>query len=125
MGKLERHLVFGLKFYFIIKVKLVLNEHKTPNTTGSTYAAVVSIESIRISFIYAALNFIDVFAADIHNAYLQDPYSQKEYIICGPEFDIENVGKATLIHRALYDRKSAGHKFRNHLRSCIRHHYFN
>jgi hypothetical protein len=62
-----------------------------------------------------------VFAADIRNAYLQAPSSQNDYIICGPEFGIENVGKVALIHRALYGGKSAGKDFRNHLRSCMRH----
>jgi hypothetical protein len=55
------------------------------------------------------------------NAYLQAPSSQKDYIICGPEFGIEHVGKVALIHRALYGGKAAGKDFRNHLRSCMRH----
>jgi hypothetical protein len=63
----------------------------------------------------AALNGVDVFAADIRNAYLQAPSSQKDYIHCGPEFGIDNVGKVALIHRALYGGKSAGKDFRNHL----------
>jgi hypothetical protein len=57
---------------------------------------------------------------DIKNAYLQPPSSQKDYIICGPEFGLENVGMVALIHRALYGGKSAGGDFRNHLRSCMR-----
>ena len=59
-------------------------------------------------------------AADIRNAYLQAPSSQKDYIIGGPEFGLENIGKVALIHRALYGGKSAGRDFRNHLRSCMR-----
>jgi hypothetical protein len=55
-----------------------------------------------------------VFAADIRNAYLQAPSSQKDYIVCGPEFAIENVGKNALIHQALYGGKSAEKDFRNH-----------
>ena len=77
--------------------------------------------SLRIAFTYAALNDLQVFAADIHNAYLQAPSSQKDYVVCGPEFGIENIGKVALIHRALYGGKSAGRDFRNHLRSCMRH----
>jgi hypothetical protein len=59
-------------------------------------------------------------AADIRNAYLQAPSSQKHYIICRPEFGLENQGKKALITRALYGRKSAGKDFRNHLRACMR-----
>ena len=62
-----------------------------------------------------------MFAADIRNAYLQAPSLQKDYIICGVEFGLENVGKVALIWRALYGGKSAGKDFRNHLRSCMHH----
>ena len=88
---------------------------------GSTYAGVVARESVRIAFTYAALNGLDICAADILNAYLQAPSSQKDYIICGAEFELENVGKVALIHRALYGGKSTGKDFRNHLQACMRH----
>ena len=68
---------------------------------------VVSRESVRIAFTYAALNNLDVWAADIQNAYLQAPSSQKHYIVCGAEFGLENVGKQALIRRALYGGKPA------------------
>ena len=71
---------------------VVLDGHKTPDPIGSTYAGVVSSESICIAFTYAALNGLDIYAADIRNAYLQAPSSQKHYIICGPEFGLENEG---------------------------------
>jgi hypothetical protein len=106
---------------FTQKARWVLDGHKTPDPIGSTYAGVVSTESVRIAFSYANLNGINVFAANIRNAYLQAPSSQKDYIVCGPEFGIENVGKVALIYRALYGGKSAGKDFRNHLRSCMRH----
>ena len=62
-----------------------------------------------------------MFAADICNTYLQAPSSQKDYVVCGPEFGIENIRKVALIHRALYGGKSAGGNSRNHLRSCTHH----
>ena len=64
-------------------------------------------------------------AADIRNAYLQAPSSRKDYIVCGEEFGLENVGKVALIHRALYGGKTAGRDCRNHLRSCMWHLGFN
>ena len=45
--------------------------------------------------------------ADIRNAYLQSPTSQKHYIICGPEFGMENVGKVAIMHRPVYGGKRA------------------
>ncbi len=120
-SKVTGHLIWDVKMDFTRKARWVLDGHKTPNPIGSTYAGVVSRDSIRIAFTYAAMNGLDVFAADIRNAYLQAPSSQKDYILCGPEFGIENIGKIALIRRALYGGKSAGKDFRNHLRSCMRH----
>ena len=57
--------------------------------------------------------------ADIKNAYLQSPTSQKHYIICGPEFGMENVGKVAIIHRAVCGGKTSGRDFRSHLRTCM------
>ena len=118
-SRVTGHLVWDVKMDFTRKARWVLDGHKTPDPEESTYAGVVSRESVRIALTYAALNGLDVFAADIRNAYLQAPSSQKDYIICGPEFGIENQGKVALIHRALYGGKSAGRDFSNHLRSCM------
>ena len=101
-------IVWDVKMDFTRKARWVLDGHKTPDPEGSTYAGVVSRESVRIALTYAALNGLDVFAADIRNAYLQAPSSQKDHIICGPEFGLENQGKVALIHRALHGGKSAG-----------------
>ena len=86
------HLVWDVKMDFTRKTRWVLNGHKTRDPIGSTYAGVVSRESVHIAPTYAALNDLDVFAADIQNAYLQALSSQKDYIICGPEFGAEKIG---------------------------------
>ena len=119
--KVTGHLVWDVKMDFTRKARWVLDGHKTASPIGSTYAGVVSRESVRIAFAYAALNGLDVCAADIRNAYLQAPSSQKDYVTCGSEFGLENEGKNALIHRALYGGKAAGRDFRNHLRACMRH----
>jgi hypothetical protein len=110
--KVTGHLVYDVKMDFTRKARWVLDGHKTADPIGSSYAGVVSRESIRIAFTYAALNNLNVCAADIRNAYLQAPSSRKDYIICGAEFGLENVGKVALIHRALYGGKTAGKDFR-------------
>jgi Reverse transcriptase (RNA-dependent DNA polymerase) len=121
--KVTGHMIFDVKMSFELKARWVLDGHKTPNIEGSTYAGVCSRESVQIIMTYAALNKLPLMAADIRNAYLQAPSSQKNYIICGPEFGLENVGRTALIHRALYGGKSAGRDFRNHLCSCM--HFLN
>ena len=115
------HLIWDVKMDFTRKARWVLDGHKTPNPIGSTFAGMVSRDSVRIAFTYAVLNGLQMFAANIHNAYLQAPSSQKDYVVCGLEFGIQNIGKVVLIHWALYGGKSAGRDFRNHLRSCMHH----
>ena len=90
------HLVFDVEMDFTCKAIWVLDGHKTPDPVGSTYVDVVSREIVRTAFTYAALNDLDVFAADVRNTYLQAPSSQNGYIICGSEFGLENVGKVPL-----------------------------
>ena len=51
------------------KVRWVKDGHKTPEPTWSTYAGVISYESVRIA-IYAALIGLNVFAANIQNEYI-------------------------------------------------------
>ena len=46
---------------------------------------------------------------------------QKDYIIFGPYFGIENVVKKYLIRRDMHYGKAEGRYFLNHLRSCMRH----
>ena len=120
-SRVTGHIVWDVKMDLTRKARWVLDGHKTADVSYSTYAGVVSRESVRILMTYAALNGLDVVAADIRNAYLQAPSSRKDYIICGEEFGLENVGKVGLIHRALYGGKTAGRDYRNHLRSCMWH----
>ena len=90
-SKVTGHIIWDVKMDFTRKARWVLDGHRTPDPVGSTYTGVVSRESVQIAFTYAALNGLEVCAADIRNAYLQAPILQKGYIICGPEFDIKNV----------------------------------
>ena len=59
------HLVWDVKMDFTRKARWVLNGHKTLDPIGSTYAGVVSRESVHIALTYAALNDLEVFAANI------------------------------------------------------------
>ena len=90
--RVKGHLVWDVKMDFTRKARWVLDGHKTPDPIGSNYTGVVSRESVCIALTYEALNDLDVFAANIQNAYLQAPSSQKDYIICGPEFGVEIIG---------------------------------
>ena len=106
---------------FTRKYHRVKDGHKTPDLETSKYAGVASRESMLIALIYTVLHGIPVLAADIRNAYLQAPTSEKHYIICGDEFGLENKGKRALIFCALYGGKAAGQDFWHHLWSCMTH----
>ena len=71
----------------------------SPDSTTSSFAGLVSRDSIRISLTYAALLGLPVIRANICNAYLQAPSPEKHFISCGPEFGIENEGRVDLIWR--------------------------
>ena len=96
-----------------------MDSHKIPSPEGSTHPEVVPRESSRIAFTHAALNVLDVFSGDIMSVCLQDPTSEKHFIMFGSKFGVEHVGKRALFVRAIYGGKIAGRDFRNYLRSCM------
>ncbi|EJK62678.1 hypothetical protein THAOC_16700 [Thalassiosira oceanica] len=105
------HLIFDVKMDMTRKARWVMDGHRTPDPETSSYAGVVSKESIRVALTYAALHDVPVWAADIKNAYLSAPTSEKHYIVCGPEFGQDNVGRHAIITRALYGGKAAGRDY--------------
>ena len=117
--KASGHIIFDVRMTLERKARWVKDGHRTPDPEWSTFAGVVSRESVRIALTYAALNNLNVCACDIQNAYLQSPSSEKHFIICGEEFGLENVGKRALIIRALYGGKSAGADYWRHVRSAM------
>ena len=115
------HMIFDIKQEdFRRKARLVAGGHTTEAPATITYASVVSRESVRIALLLAALNDVEVKTADIENAYITAPCSEKIYTVLGPEFGSE-AGKKAFVVRALYGLKSAGALFRNHLADCMRH----
>lgn len=85
-----------------------------------TYASVVSRDTVRIALTIAALHDLDVKTADVENAYLTAPTTEKVWTTCGPEFGPDQ-GKRALIVRALYGLKGSGASYRNHISNCMRH----
>jgi hypothetical protein len=78
--------IFDVNMDFTRKARFVASGHKTELPSSITYASVVSRESVRIAFLMAELNDLNVMAADIQGAYLNAPSREKVYTICGPEF---------------------------------------
>jgi hypothetical protein len=115
------HMIFDVKMEdFRRKARFVAGGHKTYTPHAMTYVSVLSRESVRIALTLAALNDVDVKMADIENAYLTAPVTEKVWTVLGAEFG-DDAGKRALIVRVLYGLKSAGAAFRNHLAECMNH----
>jgi hypothetical protein len=74
------------------KARYVAGGHVTDPPAASTYASVVSRESVRIAFMIAALNDLDLLTADIQNAYLNAPVAEKVWTGTGVEFGPSEAG---------------------------------
>ena len=110
--QIKCHMVFDVKMDGLVrKARLVAGGHETGDVSTITYSSVVSRDSVRIAFLYAALNELDVMSADIGNAYLNAPCREKVWTKAGPEFG-EDEGTIYIVKRALYGLKSAGSAWR-------------
>jgi hypothetical protein len=112
-------LLFDVKLDFTRKTRLVAGGHVTDPPSIITYASVVSRESVRIALLIAALNDLDVMGADISNAYLTAPTTERVWTVLGAEWGAD-AGRRAIIVRALYGLKSSGAAYRNHLASYLR-----
>jgi hypothetical protein len=68
---------------------------------------VVSRDSVRIAFLIATLNDLDILEADVSNAYIQSNTKEKVYAQAGSEFG-DHQGRLVIIVRFLYGLKSSG-----------------
>jgi hypothetical protein len=116
------HLIWEIKLSenFRRKCRLVGDGYMVNTPAYMTYASVVSRETVRIVLTIAALNDLEVKAADIQNAFLTAPCAEKIWTTLGPEFGAD-AGKRAFVVRALYSLASTGKSFGDHLASCMRH----
>ena len=117
---IDCHMVFDIKSDLTRKARFVAGGHQTDPPKESVYSSVVSRDSVRIAFMLAALNDLDVLSADVQNAYLNAPTKEKVYTTAGPEFGPANQGRPVLIVRALYGLKSSGARWRDHMAATLR-----
>jgi hypothetical protein len=112
------HMVFDVKMDLTRKARFVAGGHMTETPASLTYSSVVSHDSVRIAFLIAALNDLDIMSCDIGNAYLNAPCREKIWFVAGPEFG-SRQGQVIKIVRALYGLKSSGASCRNTLQRTI------
>jgi Reverse transcriptase (RNA-dependent DNA polymerase) len=101
------HIVFDVKMDFTCKARFCASGHTTEAPASVTYSSVVFHDSVRLGFLIAALNGVDVMSCDLENAYLNAPCGEKIWFEGGIECG-KDPGKVLVLACALYGLKSAG-----------------
>ena len=76
-------------------------------TSETVYSGAVSLRNLRLAMFLAELNGLQLWEAEVGNAYLQALTKEKLYIVAGPEFE-ELQGHVLVMHKALYGTRSGG-----------------
>jgi len=109
--EIKCHMIFDVKMDFTRKARFVAGGHMTEAPASITYSSVVSRDSVRLAFLIAGLNDLDVLACDVTNAYLNADCREKIWFEGGIETG-EDKGKVLVMTRALYGLKSSGAAWR-------------
>jgi len=118
--KIDCHIIYDVKFDLTRKARYVGGGHRTQVPASMTYSSVVSRDSVRIMFLVAALNELDVRMCDIGNAYLQAETRERLWFEAGAEWGSKQ-GCPVIIVRALYGLKSSGAEWKKTFASYIKH----
>ena len=84
--RIKVHLVFAVKFDGRHKARLVADGHLTAEPIENIYSGVVSLRNLGLVIFLGKLNNLDLWGADIGNAYLGAFSDERLYIVAGPGF---------------------------------------
>jgi hypothetical protein len=113
------HMIFDVKLDLTRKAHYVAGGHWTDTPSHLTYSSVVTRESVRIAFLIAALNDIEILSTDVGNAYLQAPTRKRVHTTAGPEFGPHRIAQTVIIVRALCGMKSSGASWHTQLSETL------
>ena len=101
--KIRGNLTFAVKYNGRHKARLVADSSLTPEP-------VVSLRHLRLVIFLGELNNLELWGADIGNAYLEAYTNERLFIIGGAEFE-ELEGFILIFNKALYGLKSSGKRW--------------
>ena len=99
--------MFDVKQCGKCKAWLVADGHLTKAPNETVYPGVVSLRNLRLAMFLAELNDLQLWGADVGNAYLQALTKEKLHIVAGPEFE-ELQGYIVVMYKVLYGTRSGG-----------------
>ena len=102
----------------MVDIKLDWWQNLTPEPVENIYYGVVSLRNLRLVIFLGKLNNLDIWGADIGNAYLEAFTDEKLYIVAGPEFE-ELEGYILIFLKALYGLKSSGKRWAEVIHSIL------
>ena len=79
--RIKVHLVFAVKFDGRHQARLVADGQQTPDSAENIYSGVGSLRNLRLVIFLGKLNNLDIWGADIGNAYLEAFTDEKLYIV--------------------------------------------
>jgi hypothetical protein len=118
--RIPYHCVFDVKFDGRRKCRIVAGGNHTTPTKESVFSGVVNISSVRLGFLIAGLNDLQICAADIGNAFLYGRTREKVYVRAGNEFGPHLKGKDLIVDKSLYGLRTSSARFHEHLSAKLR-----
>ena len=93
--------------------------HLTSEPNKNIYSGVVSLRNVRLVIFLGKPDNLDIWGADIRNAYLEAFTGEKLYIVAGPEFE-ELEGYILILLKVLYGLKSSGKTWAEGIHSILK-----
>ena len=112
--KIRVHFIYAVKHDGRFKARLVADGHLTKGPVESIYSGVVSLRSLRMVVFLSQLNNLEIWGADVGNAYLEAYTDETLCIMAGPEFK-ELQGHLLIMVKALYGTRSGGARWHDRL----------
>jgi hypothetical protein len=78
--RIQCHMIYDVKHYGRRKARPVADGHLADSNTETVYSGVISLRGIRLAVFLAKLNALQLWGADIGNAYHEVPVSVKRYM---------------------------------------------